>query len=166
MLFPKAFYDSVFDIPISQLWTEGYRVMLFDVDNTLIPREEKLLTLQYLNWIEKVKDLGFTVLLVSNNSSKRRIRRVAKQCQVKGIYFSCKPLVYSTRALLKREGFTPKEAIFVGDQVLTDVAMGNWARLYTILVEPINKKLSFIKTVQRNIEIWLLQQLDPHWMDD
>ena len=87
-----------------------------------------------------------------------RIQRVSRQLEVFGIHFSLKPFVWSTRNFAKRMGFDLTRSIIIGDQLFTDVIMGNWLRSYTILVDPLDKKLSFVKTVQREIELFLLRK--------
>ena len=44
--------------------------------------QQKELTLQKYNWVERLKIQGFRVFIISNNSSKRRIQRVSKQLMV------------------------------------------------------------------------------------
>lgn len=159
LLIPKAMYDSVLDIPFDTYYSDGYRYMLFDVDNTLLSRDSKLLSLEYQSWIEKIKDYGFSVFLISNNSSYKRIKRVADQLRVKGLYFTFKPFTYSTRDLMKEHYIDPAKAIVIGDQLLTDVLLGNWLNIHTILVDPIDKKLSFVKTLQREIELAIFDKI-------
>lgn len=159
LLLPNNMYDSVLEIPFDEFYNNGYRYMLFDVDNTLLSRDNKLLSLEYQSWIERIKDYGFTVFLISNNSSYKRIKRVADQLRVRGLYFTFKPFSYSTRDLMKEHYIDPAKAIVIGDQILTDVMLGNWLKMHTILVDPIDKKLSFIKTLQREIELMIFDKV-------
>lgn len=155
-IIPKYSYDTILDIPLNELHDAGYRAILMDVDNTILPRSQKEISLQMSNWVDLAKRIGYKVLFVSNNSSFRRINKVAKQVDVEGLHFACKPLVYSTRDLLKRHKLDPKKCIYIGDQLLTDVLMGNWAGMTTILVEPYDKRLSVIKAIQHEVEKKLL----------
>ena len=47
----------------------------------------------------------------------------------------------------------------VGDQLFTDVLIGNWLGANSVLVDPIDKRLSFFKTLQRQIELQLMRWL-------
>jgi uncharacterized protein len=96
---------------------------------------------------------------VSNNSNYRRIKRVADQVRAKGLFFALKPFPFSTRDLMKEHYIDPEKTLFIGDQLLTDVAHGNWLKMTTILVDPIGKKLSFIKTLQREVELFIFEKL-------
>ncbi len=156
---PDDHYPTIFDIPVESLFAQGFRTLVLDVDNTLISYNQKKLSLRYLNWVDKAKSIGFDVYLLSNNRSFDRINKIIHQTETKGFCFSCKPLTYSLKALSRKYGINLKQTIIVGDQLLTDVILGKWSRTYVILVDPIDKKMSFIKTVQRDVELKLL-----NWM--
>ncbi|MDA1352960.1 MAG: YqeG family HAD IIIA-type phosphatase [bacterium] len=160
MLTPDEICDAVEDINLDDLYGRGFRTILLDLDNTLMTYEQKELSLQKYNWVERLKIQGFRVFIISNNSSKRRVQRVAKQLMIDGLYFSTKPLVFGAKELAERQMIDFERTIVVGDQVLTDVIFGNWLRAHTVLIEPLNKRLSFIKTLQREVELFLLRNLD------
>ncbi len=156
---PNEVLERVEDVNFRQLYTKGYRVVFLDIDNTVMTYEQKNLSLQKISWIEKIKSLGFQVFFVSNNINGRRVNRVCTQTGVEGIYFSCKPLVMSVKALAKDNFIDFREVVMIGDQILTDIIMGNWLKCYTVLVDPLGKRLSFLKTLQRDIELFLLRKL-------
>jgi uncharacterized protein len=151
-LLPKKHYKTVLEIPLEALYKDGFRTILTDVDNTILPRSQKELSLQFANWVEKAKSIGFDFYLISNNSRYRRINKICKQVDVSGIHFACKPLTFSTRAFMKKHSLTPKETLFIGDQMLTDVIVGNWLKCTSILVDPFDNELSLIKAIQNNVE--------------
>jgi HAD superfamily phosphatase (TIGR01668 family) len=157
LLTPDEILEGVEDIQLEAMYLEGYRTILMDIDGTIVPREENNLSLQHANWIDTAQSLGFRLYLISNNSSKRRITRICKQTNLEGIYFAMKPLSFCTKDFMKTHYVTPEKTIFVGDQLLTDVIVGKWCKLYTILVDPLGKNLSFLKTLQRDVEIKILK---------
>jgi uncharacterized protein len=157
---PSEICDGVEFINIEDLYHRGFRTILLDIDNTLMTYKQKELTLQKYNWVEKLKIQGFRVFLVSNNSSKRRVQRVAKQLMLEGLYFATKPFTFGVRELAERYGIDFNRSVVIGDQVLTDIIFGNWLQAHTILVEPLDKRLSFIKTLQREIELYVLKHLE------
>lgn len=160
---PNAHYTSVFDIPLDSLFTQdGYRHLVLDINNTLISNDQKRLSLRYLNWIDKAKSIGFDVYLLSNNRSYDKTYKIIKQTETKGLHFACKPLTYSLHELTRIYGINLKQTVLVGDQLLTDVVMGKWSRTHVILVDPIDKRMSFIKTVQRDIELKLIDWLEQN----
>lgn len=156
---PDEMYTSVFDINLDLLFRKGYRHLILDVDNTIITHGQRRLSLRYLNWVDKAKSIGFDVYLLSNNLSYKRINRIIEQTETKGFHFSCKPLPFSIRELSRIYGINLKKSVLVGDQIFTDVVVGKWTKTHVILVDPIDKRMSFIKTVQRDLELKLLQWL-------
>ena len=64
--YPERCIDSTYDIPFEQLYEEGYRGVIFDIDNTLVmhgaPADERAKSL-----FARLKHLGFECCLISNN---------------------------------------------------------------------------------------------------
>ena len=65
--FPDEYLDSTYEINFEKLYQEGYRGLLFDIDNTLVPHGEPA--------DERVKELfvhleslGFQYCFLSNNT--------------------------------------------------------------------------------------------------
>jgi uncharacterized protein len=159
MLEPNETLVSIEEINIMQLYNNGYRTFILDIDNTLITEDQRTLTLQKLNWISQTKSFGFNIFLVSNNLNFKKYKKLCIQAEVKGLYFALKPLVFSVKQLAKENEIDLKKTVFVGDKLLTDILMGNWLKGHTILVEPMDKKNSFIKTTYKEIEAFLLKKL-------
>eukprot|EP01047_Picozoa_sp_COSAG01_P000478 COSAG01_NODE_9_length_43729_cov_66.133463_15_plen_181_part_00 len=156
---PTLIKRSVEEIDLQDLVEQGYKFLFLDIDNTVLALTERKISLKYLHWIEQAKVLGLQVYFVSNNSNQKRIESACTQAKLKAIYFSCKPFVYATKELMRAIGAKPKEVIMVGDQLFTDVIMGNWLGACSVLVDPLDKKLSFFKTLQRQLELSIVASL-------
>ncbi|RAP34673.1 YqeG family HAD IIIA-type phosphatase [Candidatus Marinamargulisbacteria bacterium SCGC AG-439-L15] len=159
LLTPSAVYDDVESIDLQQLYDNGFTTFILDIDNTLMSYSERQISLQKEGWVEKVKSMGFRVFVVSNNSSKKRILRAAKQLDTDGLYFALKPFVYGVREFAEDQFIDFEKTVVVGDQLLTDIILGNWLRSYSVLVDPLGKKQSFIKRVQHKFERFLLKKV-------
>lgn len=159
---PKFIYEHVEDINLDELLDLGINVLFLDIDNTVVALSERKISLKRLNWLERAKMLGFRVYFVSNNSSFKRIEAVCQQAKLTGIYFACKPFVFSTKEFMQKQNVQSHKLAVVGDQLFTDVILGNWLGACAILVDPIDKRLSFFKTFQRQIELQLLTWLRKH----
>ena len=94
---PDAYLERLDEIDLESLYQKGYRTFFLDVDNTLVPYWETKVSLQKVQWIDSAKSWGFQLFLVSNNSSQRRIQKVATQLDLKGVFFAMKPLTFSVR---------------------------------------------------------------------
>ena len=64
--FPDEYVVSTYVIPFEKLYEQGYRGVIFDIDNTLVPhgapadeRAKKL--------FQRLGDIGFHSCLISNN---------------------------------------------------------------------------------------------------
>lgn len=159
LFLPNDIFDSVEDLPIESYFDKGIRALICDVDNTLVSYADRYLSLPKLNWINKCKSCGLKVYFISNNSSFYRIETIAKQAQVDGLFFAAKPLPFSMEQFMKDHLLIPERTAFVGDQLLTDVILGKWMRCHTILVDPLDKRSSFIKAVQKKVETAILAKI-------
>jgi uncharacterized membrane protein YfhO len=65
--YPQNYSESAYEIPYAELFKEGYRGIVFDVDNTLVehgaPANEAAVKL-----FSELHQLGFQTLILSNNS--------------------------------------------------------------------------------------------------
>lgn len=70
ILYPDKYLDSVDQIDFGRLYQEGFRGLIFDIDNTLVPHgapaDEKAVRL-----FARLRQLGFDSVLLSNNKEPR-----------------------------------------------------------------------------------------------
>ena len=68
--FPDEYVASTYVIPFEKLYEEGYRGVIFDIDNTLVPHgapaDERARKL-----FRRLGDIGFQSCLISNNQKPR-----------------------------------------------------------------------------------------------
>lgn len=156
-LYPKLYVDDVESIDFKLLKSKGYNSVLFDVDNTLVPFDQLEAHEGLISFIEGLVSLGFKVCLVSNNS-RNRVEMLNKDLKLTILPNAMKPLKYKLKKLLKDIDCKPTQGIFVGDQLFTDVWVGNRIGLYTILVKPIQLKEQFITKIKRKKEKKILEK--------
>tara|TARA_Y200000002_G_C22564703_1_gene613983 strand:- start:187 stop:720 length:534 start_codon:yes stop_codon:yes gene_type:complete len=154
---PKESCDFVWDINLDALRDQGYEVLFVDLDSTLASHDQRFLSLKHLNWIQTCKDYGFKVVILSNNRSRRRVKRVLEQIQCDGMYMACKPFTFGIHYLAKIYNLDLSKSVVIGDQVFKDVVVGNWLKLYTILVKPLDRKISFLFRMQKDLEYFILK---------
>ena len=68
--FPDEYVDSTYVIDFDRLYQEGYRGLIFDIDNTLVPHGAPA-DARAIALFEHLKELGFGCCLLSNNQRKR-----------------------------------------------------------------------------------------------
>lgn len=149
-LFPGEYLDSTYDIDFDKLYKEGYRGVIFDIDNTLVPHgapaDERAISL-----FNHLKELGFSCMLLSNNKEPR-VKMFNDAVHVNYMYKAGKPKPAGYRKAMHRLGTTTKNTIFVGDQIFTDIIGANLADIRTILVKPIHPKEEIQIVLKRFLE--------------
>ena len=148
--FPDDFVASTYVIPFEKLYEEGYRGLIFDIDNTLVPhgapadeRAKKLFT--------RLKEIGFDCCLLSNNQESR-VQMFNEEIQVHYIYDAHKPSVKNYQKAMELMGTDLHSTIFIGDQLFTDVWGAKRAGIRTILVKPIHPKEEIQIVLKRQLE--------------
>lgn len=144
------YVDSAYSIPYEELYAEGRRGVIFDIDNTLVPHgapaDKRSIAL-----IRRLHGLGFRVMMLSNN----REPRVKPFCDAVGcpyIYKANKPFPESYQKAMKRMKTSPETTLFVGDQLFTDVWGAKKAGIRTYLVQPIHPKEEIQIVIKRFFE--------------
>jgi uncharacterized protein len=158
---PHAIVHAIYDIDLPKLREQGIRGIITDLDNTLVGAREPLATPELVAWLDRVREHGFRVVIVSNNN-RTRVSRFADPLGIPYIHAARKPANRAFRQALNLLGLKPNEAVVVGDQMMTDVLGGKRMGLHTILVTPIAPADEGIMTrVNRLIEkiaLWSLRR--------
>lgn len=138
IFFPGEYLDSTYVIDFEKLYKSGYRGIIFDIDNTLVPHgapaDERAVAL-----FEHLKELGFACVLLSNNKEER-VKMFNEAVNVSYIYNAGKPLPKNYRKAMEIMGTSKENTLYVGDQIFTDVMGANITGIRTILVKPIHPK--------------------------
>ena len=148
--YPDEYLDSTYVIDFDKLYEEGYRGIIFDIDNTLVPhgapadeRAKKLFS--------HLKELGYHCMLLSNNKEPR-VKMFNDAVNVSYNYKAGKPSTKNYLKAVEEMGTTTENTLFVGDQIFTDVYGANRAGIHTILVKPIHPKEEIQIVLKRYLE--------------
>ncbi|MCI8494734.1 MAG: YqeG family HAD IIIA-type phosphatase [Lachnospiraceae bacterium] len=149
-LYPNEYLDSAYQIEYERLYQEGYRGIIFDVDNTLVPhgapadqRAKKL--------FDDLKKIGYQCCLLSNNKEPR-VKMFNDEVQVQYIFKAGKPKKSGYERAMELMGTRRENTLFVGDQIFTDVYGANCAGIRTILTKPIHPKEEIQIVLKRYLE--------------
>ncbi len=149
-LYPGEYLESAYTLPYEELFKEGYRGILYDIDNTLVkdgyPADEASKAL-----FEKLRDIGFSTCIVSNNSEER-VKPFADAVKSPYLFKSHKPSVAGYEKACALIGTDKDNTILVGDQIFTDVLGANRAGIRSILVKPIDPREEFQIVIKRFFE--------------
>ncbi|MCR5163238.1 MAG: YqeG family HAD IIIA-type phosphatase [Thermoguttaceae bacterium] len=126
--------------------------ILLDVDCTLKRYDTDLLEDWVLEWLETLEVAGVDVCLLSNGK-KSRIGKIAERYDLEYEAMAMKPLPCGCWRVMKRSGWDRETTAIVGDQLMADVAAGNFAGITTIHVTPIHPETEPIFTrIKRPLE--------------
>lgn len=137
------------DIPFERLAADGVRAVLFDLENTLIPPGGPF-TPEGRAVITRARATGLAVGVVSNASASW----VPKELNREGIPFVApagKPARKAFEDGCALLGTEPRDAVYAGDQVITDVLGAQRAGLRAILLEPRYAKEALSSRFQRAV---------------
>ena len=148
--YPDNEADSAYEIDYEGLFKKGYRGIIFDIDNTLVPHgapaDDKAVAL-----FEELHNIGYQTLLLSNNKEPR-VKMFNDAVHVHYIYKAGKPGRAGYRKAMEQMGTNEKNTLFVGDQLFTDVWGARNTGIFSILVEPIDKKEEIQIVLKRYLE--------------
>ena len=148
--FPEEYLASTYEIPFEKLYQEGYRGVIFDIDNTLVPHgapaDERSKAL-----FARLKALGFECCLLSNNQ-RPRVDLFNRDVNVHAIYNAHKPSVQNYQRAMELMGTDLQNTLFVGDQLFTDVWGAKRTGIRNILVQPSHPKEEIQIVLKRMLE--------------
>ena len=151
LLYPNTYFSKIQEITIEYLIKNKIKVLILDMDNTLIDKNRNIPE-EIEKWVKELKGQGTKLYILSNTNNKEKIEKVAKKLQIPYKYFAKKPLKAGFLNIQREVGEKSDRIAVVGDQIFTDIIGGNRCNMHTILVEPINKKEYWYTAWKRPIE--------------
>lgn len=148
--YPDEYWDSAYSIDFEEMRDKGYRGVLFDIDNTLVPHDAPA-DERAIGLFARLRELGMAVCLISNNKLPR-VEPFAGAVGAQFIENAHKPGVKSYQKAMDLMGCTKENALFVGDQLFTDVYGAKRAGMHAVLVKPILPKEEIQIVLKRYLE--------------
>lgn len=150
-LYPNELLNKVEEITIEFIQKHKLKALILDVDNTLIDYNKNL-SEEKIKWAKNLKGQGVKLYILSNTNKKEKVEKVAEALGIPYILFAKKPSKTGFLKIQKKLELKSEQIGVVGDQIFTDVIGGNRCKMFTILVEPIDKKDLLITAWKRPIE--------------
>lgn len=148
--YPDDYIASTYVIPFEELYKKGYRGLIFDVDNTLVPHgapaDERAIAL-----FERLRNIGFDTCLISNNQEPR-VQPFADKVGSKYVFDAHKPSTKNYKKAMELMKTEKENTLFVGDQLFTDVWGAKRTGIKSILVKPIHPKEEIQIVLKRYLE--------------
>ncbi|MDR2044584.1 MAG: YqeG family HAD IIIA-type phosphatase [Clostridium sp.] len=148
--FPDHEAKSAYAIDYEALYREGYRGIIFDIDNTLVMHGAAA-DVRAVGLFRSLRGMGFGLLLLSNNKEPR-VRSFADRVGAEYIFKAGKPAAKGYLRAMAALATTQADTLFVGDQLFTDIWGAKKAGIMTYLVEPIHPKEEIQIVLKRKLE--------------
>jgi len=159
---PRESTMSLLDVDPAALAEEGKRLVLLDVDNTLLPWRGDQIPESSFGWIEAAKAAGLKLCILSNTRHPERLHRIADQLGIQYLRGKFKPSTQMYVRALHDFGVKAPEAVMIGDQLFTDVLGANRSGIDAIWVRPMTER-DFVGTkISRMGEKLARRTLDRH----
>ena len=150
MFYPDAYLASAYVVPYEALYEKGYRGLIYDIDNTLVPHGAPA-DKRAIQLFEHLKEIGFHTCLISNNKEPR-VKMFNEPIGKDYVYDAHKPSTKNYKKALEIMGTTCENTIFIGDQLFTDVFGAKRSGIPSILVRPIHPKEEIQIVLKRYLE--------------
>ncbi len=153
--YPDWYLPSAYAVDYEELYNRGYRGLLFDIDNTLVPHGAPA-DPAAVALFEKLRAIGFRSCFLSNNR-RERVEPFALQVKESFIEKADKPGKKSYRKAMELLGTDVDTTVFIGDQIFTDIFGAKRVGIFTILVQPIHPKEEIQIVLKRKLEKIILK---------
>ncbi len=132
---PSVYVEGgIGDINLFKLKEQGIKMIICDLDNTLVPHFTKFPNKSVINFVKEVQNNGIKFVLVSNNTRKR-VDFFAKKLNVDYYVSNAKkPLTSRTKSIIELSNFKKEEILLIGDFIITDILLANILKINSILV--------------------------------
>ncbi|WP_338982828.1 YqeG family HAD IIIA-type phosphatase [Spiroplasma endosymbiont of Othius punctulatus] len=136
---PSLYVENVSKINIASLKSSGIKLIICDLDNTLISFSERMPSKESIEFIKAIKLSEIEFVLFSNNI-RSRVENFSKKAEVANYFWDCKkPLTSKMTYIQKKFNFNKDEIIMIGDQLITDIFFANRCYIKSILVTPLKR---------------------------
>jgi HAD superfamily phosphatase (TIGR01668 family) len=136
MLEPARRAEGLSALDLNTLWEEGFKGILIDLDNTIVPWRQSHIPEETRVFFEEAKAVGFQVCLFTNAGSLRAAR-ISQALGIRCLAKARKPFGFHFRSIMREMRLDAAETLMIGDQIFTDMLGGNRAGCHTILLPPL-----------------------------
>ncbi len=136
---PDRIYPSIEQIDFRSLRAQGIRLVLLDIDNTLVRHGSHQPDAYARRAVESIQNAGLVPVIVSN-AKPSRARTFAAGLGIDCIDRANKPATTGLLRACRQAGIDPSAAAMIGDQLFTDILAARRARVLAILVQPLDPR--------------------------
>ncbi|MBN9503172.1 MAG: hypothetical protein BGO01_17340 [Armatimonadetes bacterium 55-13] len=131
---PAHAANSLLDVDLDEMWSRGKRLILLDVDHTIIQWGSEDFPEGVVEWVQRAKAIGFELCILSNTRKRERLGRLSAKLGIETVRGKFKPSRAMFRLALIKFKRKEEEAIMIGDQIFTDILGANRCGIEAIWV--------------------------------
>ena len=121
VFYPDSYLDSTYEIDFDGLYRQGYRGLIFDIDNTLVPHGAPA-DKRAVELFERLRRIGFRSCFLSNNQIGRVASfndKIGEQFIEKQEFFRRQGdrvvIPLNSQSVIVQHGFPDRKAVVRGD---------------------------------------------------
>lgn len=157
---PDRKFHNISEVNLEYLHEQGVKGIIMDLDDTLLPSDNKK-NLEYIDaWLKKVKD-EFSLFVLSNNSRPDYVKKFCDQFDIPFIARATKPRSKYLIKAIEHMKLDKKEVVIIGDRVTTDILAGKIFGIKAFLVAPLSQKPSKFQRFVYKLEAGILKLIEP-----
>ena len=150
LLTPMQTAETLQAIELDSLVSKGIKLLLVDIDNTIVPHGDSETTQEILDWLIDARQKGLHLVLMSNNS-----RKLFPFLDSHADLYHCKslkPFSINYKKIMKKYEASPSQTAMIGNQIFTDVLGANHLSIHSILVRRQREYGKFTRKILHKIE--------------
>jgi hypothetical protein len=137
---PIQAVHTIEEISAADLVGAGKKLVLVDVDNTLVGWHSHEIPESTHEWLQSLKEAQLAICILSNTRKPARLDRLAKEMDIPYLRGRFKPSRRMYRTALEKFGFSPEQTVMIGDQLFTDIWGANRTGIDSIWVRQMTPK--------------------------
>ena len=145
---PDFIIEKAYNLSVEDLKKNNIKLVLVDLDNTLIAWNNPNGTIEMRKWLSDLKKEDINIIVVSNNN-KERVSRAVGNFGIDYIYWALKPFTFGINKVIKKFNYSKNEIVMVGNQLMTDIRAAKRAGIKSILVKPLVENDSIKTKINR-----------------
>ena len=156
------YQKDIFSINYNKLKEMGIKVLVFDLDNTIIEKKKNVVDDKVKELFKRLKK-DFKVIIISNTWNRKKIEYVSKELDIEYIMNARKPFKYGYNKAKGLSNTSVRNICMIGDQLLTDILGAKKMGYYCCLVDPIHQSELILTKFNRLIEYFIFKRLNKKY---
>lgn len=157
---PDMYKLNIYNVNYNLLKEHGIKCILFDLDNTIVPLGNLNPSDEFKELLKKLQ-LDFEVIIFTN-TGRCRAEKATSYINIEYVHSAHKPNPKKLIKLLNEKKYNENEVAIIGDQMMTDVLVGNRAGITTVLVTPFSKLEAPGTKINRIREYFIMKKCSNH----